>query len=89
MEESLRVRGVEGIGHLSRDLECLADGHRTATDTVGKGSAVDELQDERQLPRDILEAENRTDVRVIERRQRPRLVGKAARAVGVVAERRV
>ena len=57
MEESVRVRGVEGIGHLSRDLERLADGHRTATDALGKGGAVDELQDERQLPCDILEPE--------------------------------
>ena len=89
MEESMRVRGVEGIGHLSRDLERLADGHRTVTDALGQGGAVDELQDERQLPCDILEPEDRADVRMIERRQRPRLVGKAARDVDVVAERRV
>ena len=57
MQESVGVCGVEGIGHLSRDLERLAEGHRTATDAFGKCGAVDELQNERQLPCDILEPE--------------------------------
>jgi hypothetical protein len=46
MDDALRVRGVEAVGNLSRDVERLAQADRAVADAILERVALDELEHE-------------------------------------------
>ena len=89
MDDPFLVRGVERVGDLARDRERLADRQRPASpsrsasvapSTSSRTSAVHAIG--------LLEAVDRADVRVIERREQPRFALEAREAIGIGGEGR-
>jgi hypothetical protein len=56
MNDSLLVRGLEGLGDLPGNGQRLVERQRTASDTVGQRRALDELHRERRHAGRVLEA---------------------------------
>ena len=83
------VGRIERVGELARDRNRLSGGHAVTpiADAVGQRLALDQLEDEPGDAVGLFESVNRRDVRVIERRQQPRLAIEAGDARRVAGER--
>ena len=73
MDDALLVRRFERFGDLARDRQRLADIERAARDPLGQRLALDQLQHEHANAVRLFQPIDRCDVRMIERRQQPRL----------------
>jgi len=69
MNDPLLVRRFEGFGDLLRDGESLVERDRTARDALREVVALDEFHHERGDVARALEAVDRRNVRVVERRE--------------------
>ena len=73
VDDALLVGFLEGLGDLPRDGERLVDRDRSALQALGEVLALDELEDEEELPVRLLEAVDGGDAGVVERREELRL----------------
>ena len=87
MHDPLLVRRLERPGDLTGDLEALVDRHRPAGDPLGERVALDELEHERLDPSRLLEAVDRGDVGVVERREHLRLAPESGQPLGILRHR--
>ena len=77
MNDALRVRNGERIGHLNGDQQCAFEFERSAVDKLSDVLAVDVLhRDEVHAVHDV-QIKDRADVRMIQRRSEPCLAFKA------------
>ena len=88
MDDAGFVRGVERIGNLARVAKRLVDANGPTRDPIGERLAVDELENQRRRAGVIVDAVNRRDIGMIERREHARLTLEAHQAVGVGGDRR-
>ncbi len=72
MDDPLLVRGFERLGDLLRDGQRFIERDRAARDALRQIVALDEFHHERGDACAFLEAVDRGDVRMIERRERLR-----------------
>ena len=86
MDDAFLVRRVERFGNLARNREGLGDRQRSAREAIGKGGALDQLEDQRRHPIDVLEAVDRANVRMIERSKEAGFTGEAGTTLGVCCE---
>ena len=86
MDDAALVRGVQGIGDLSRDRERVSERQRTLRDPFRQRLALDELEHECGAAIDVLEAINRADVGMIQRRQHARFALEAREALRIGRE---
>ena len=86
MDDAFLVRGLERLGDLARDGEGL--GERQAGRARGdrRASAFDQFEDQRGDAIRFFQPIDRADVRVIERRERPRFAREAGAALGIGGE---
>ena len=77
MDDPLLVRRFERLADLPRDRQRLVERHRSARDAIGERLTFDQFEDERVDFTAVLEAINRRNVWVIERRQHLRLAREA------------
>ena len=95
----LLVRRFERLGHLTRDSSDVVDRQtalvtrrRARCDALGERLALDQLQDQRldrqPVPRRLalVDAVDRPDVRMVERRQQTRLALEARRRSGLASQ---
>jgi hypothetical protein len=85
---ALTVRLVERVGDLRRQLERLADRQRAALQPVGERFALQVFHDQKVglvFAADVVE---HADVRVVQRRDRPRLALEALSHFGVIGKTR-
>ena len=85
MDDPARVRRVERVGDLDRDLEKPLEGRRRPRQEVPKRLAFDELHDDERAPVRLVDVVDRADVRVLERRRRPGLALQSLERRGVAA----
>ena len=76
MDDALVVRGFERVGDLPRDAERLVERNRSLLDPLGQRRPFDQLHHQRVL----LDAVDRRDVRMIQRREHLRLAREARQA---------
>jgi hypothetical protein len=93
VDDSSFVRGVERIGNLPRDRECLwnrqaLDSCRTSGEFVRKGVPFDQLQHQRRNAIRLLDAIDRTDMRMIEGREQAGFTLEPGETVGIRRKRR-
>ena len=93
MDDSSFVRGVERIGDLPRDRERLwnrqaLDSCLTSGELVREGVPFDQLQDQRRNAVRLLDAVDRTDMRMIEGREQAGFTLEPGETVGIRRERR-
>ncbi len=87
MHDSLRVGSFECFGDLSRKGKRFVDRHRSRGDTIGEGESVHEFEHEGPGSVRFLEAMNRRDVVVIERRQDLRFPLESGEALRIGGDR--
>src|SRR4030095_4597495 len=87
MDDAPIVGSLEAVGELAYDVDRLRDRKRPARQARRQGLARRQLQHETVHPRQLLEAVDRTDPRVVERRQQAGLSLEAGEAGGVPGER--
>ena len=87
MNDALLVRRVERLGYLTREFHGVVDGQRAAGEAFRQVFAVNQLEDEYFLRVGVLEAVDRRDVGVVERREHPGLAVEAGESLVVVDER--
>ena len=81
MDDALLVRRFERVGDLPRDGQRLADRRcGPVAMPIGERVAVDELEDQRGRAVHVLEAVDRADVRMIQRRPAAALRARSGRA---------
>ena len=87
MDDALLVRRLERLGDLPRDCERLVDRHRPAPRRSARSSPSTSSIDEKcaVARRDVLEAVDGGDVRVVERGEQLRLALEAGQPLGVAA----
>ena len=83
VDDALLVRGFERVGDLARDRERLLNRQRARRQTLGERRALDQLEHEAADAVGLLEAVDRADVRMIQRRQHPRLALEAREPLGI------
>ena len=86
VDDACGVRGLDSLGDLQRQLQCLAHGHCTCRDPVANGFALDQFHDQELGVGLVLEAMQRRDVGVVERRQNLRLTLEPRHPFGYIAE---
>jgi len=69
VDDPLLVRVLEGQGDLLRDLERLVGGDRAALQSLGQVFPFDQLENQERFVVRFVQAVDRGDVRVIERRE--------------------
>ena len=98
MDDASFVRGLESVGDLVSDRDGLTERHRPLRDAIGERLSLDELENEGVNVCRILDAVDRRDVRVVERREDLRFaleardalaIEREARRAGLSARRRV
>ena len=87
MHDAFVMRRLQRERDLTRDLDRLVERHGAALETTRQRAALDELEDEKARGRQLLEAVDRADVRMIERGQHLGLALEACEAFGVVSNR--
>jgi hypothetical protein len=85
VDDALLVRRLKGLANLLRDRQRLVHRDGALRDAVGEGRALDQLHHERVRAAGLLEAVDRGDVGMIQRRQGLRLALEAGEAVRVRA----
>ena len=73
MDDALRVRRLERIGHLDAELHERPDLHRPRGEPHRKGFAVDELHHDERLPFVLLDGVHGADAGMAQGRSGPRL----------------
>jgi hypothetical protein len=73
MHDALRVRGLERVRHLDRQIEERADLHRMPREPGRERLAVDELHHDERLAVGLLDRVHGADARMVEGRGRSRL----------------
>ena len=86
MDDSLPVRRFERFGNLFREAKRLFERDGTFLQALEKRVAGHELEDEKPDPVDFLESVDRSDVRMIERREKLCLTLEASQPIGSVGE---
>ena len=86
MDDAFLVRRVERLGDLARNREGVGDRQRPAREAIGKGGALDQLEDQRGHAIGFLEAVDRADVRMIERGEQAGFAREAGTTLGVCGE---
>ena len=89
MHDPTLVSRGQPLGDLQEELDRLLRRDRAAVDPIGERLPLDQLHDQKGSPRLVvrgLEAIKRRDVRVVERRQDPRLPFEAGEALGIVRD---
>ncbi len=84
MDDAAFVRGLERLRDLSRDRKRLGERERTPRDTLGQCLALDELEHQGGTAIHVLDAVDRADVWVIERRQGACFSLEARATIGVI-----
>ena len=84
MDDALLVGALEGLGYLLRDDDCLVERQRPALQSLAEVLAFHQLQHQEQLSARLLEAMDRRDVRVVERREQLRLAAEAGQPLGIL-----
>src|SRR5437773_2218004 len=87
MDDALLVRRFERVGNRFGDGQRLVQRKRTLREAIGKRRALDELLDERVDAARFLEAVNRRDIRMIERREELRFAPEPRNTVAIQRER--
>ena len=77
VDDALLVRGFERLRDLARDRERLLNRQRTQRQTLGERRAFDEFEHEAADAVGLLHSIDRANVRVVQRRQHPRLAFEA------------
>ena len=72
MDDALRVRRIERVGHLAGQPQRLAHRHRPSRDDVGERVAFDELEHQGPNAVSVFDPVERRDMRMIERGEQPR-----------------
>ena len=83
MHDSALVRELERLGDLPRDGDGLVGGKAALIDPFVERRPFDQLEHERGRTRCLLDAVDRGDVRVVERREHLRFALEALQAVPV------
>ena len=86
MDDAFLVRGFERVGDLTRGDECLLNWHRARRETLDDGLAFDELEHEAADAVGLLQSVDRANVRMVQRRQHPRLAFEARKPIRVRQE---
>ena len=86
MHDPLLVRRLERVGNLVRDRQRLLHRDRSGGDPFGERLSRHQLQDQRQRPVGFLQAVDRRDVRMVQRRQHLRFPLEASQPLGVRGE---
>ena len=86
VHDALRVRGFERLRNLSRDRQRLVWRDRPGRDPIGEGWPLDHLEHERRYMIGRLEAVDRRDVGMIQRREQIRFAGEARPPFGITGE---
>jgi hypothetical protein len=89
MHDALFVGGFQRVGNLSRDRQRVRHRNRAARDEDGQVVAGHEFHDQRataRVRRWVLDAVDLRDVRMIQRRQRPRLAFESREPVGIAVK---
>ena len=84
MHDALRMRGIQRIGHVDRDLQHLLNRHRFAVDQLPQGDAVQKFHDDECLAVLVVDLVNGADVGMIERGGGARFTAKALQHHGIV-----
>ncbi len=87
VNDPLLVRGLERIGNLPPDRQRFTDRNRALRDSLRERVAFNQFEHQRAPAVHRLDAVDRADVRVVERRQHARFALEAHHAVAVVHKR--
>jgi len=88
MDDPLLVRGFQRLGDLLRNGERLIDGNRAAGDALRQVVALDEFHHDCGEVRGLLEAVNRRDVGMVERREHFGFPLEARQTIRIAGQRR-
>ena len=88
VNDAFFVRDVERLRDLASDCERVGQRQRAPSQSVAQRVAGDELEHERAQTVGLLDAVNRRDVRVVQRRENPRFPLEAGQAIRVAARAR-
>ena len=88
MDDALLVRRIERVGNLPGDGERVGVRDWAARNVVGEGGAIDEFQDEKRSGVALIEAEDLSDVGMVQRREQPRFTRKPRKAIAVAVRER-
>ena len=87
VDDAVLVRRLERLGNLPGDRQRLVEGHGAARDPRAQILALHQLHHQRPAARRVLDAVDLGDVRMVQRRERPRLALEPHQPVGVGGER--
>ena len=87
VDDALFMRRFERVGDLASDREGLLNRQRTLSQALGERRALDELEHEPADAVGLLQSVDRANVRMVQRRQDPRLAFEAGETVRVRRER--
>src|SRR5262245_20072939 len=87
MHDAFVMRRLQRQRDLTRDGDRLVQRYGPSLETTRQSAAFDELEDEKARGRQLLEAVDRADVRMIERSQQLGLALEACETFGVVNNR--
>ena len=73
VDDPLLVRRLQRLGDLAREYECHVERQRSAGKTIGQGRAVDHFHHDGVAAACDFEAVDGGDVRMVQRREQPRL----------------
>ncbi len=86
MDDALRMRCFESLDNLSRNRQRIVQRQRALGDAIGERWSLHEFEHERSDSIRLLEAENRPDIRMVQRRQQLRFALESSEAIGIVRE---
>jgi hypothetical protein len=86
MDDALRMRRFEGFGDLPRDGQRLVEWYRAPREALREVFAVDVLHDERPDGLALFQPMDMSNVRMIERCERPRFACEPGDPVGIAGE---
>ena len=88
VDDPLLVRGLQRLGDLAREFECHVERQRSAGKTIGQGRAVDHFHHNGVPAACDFEAVDGGDVRMVQRREQPRLALQPRDPIRIVRQRR-
>ena len=86
MDDPAFVRSLQAFGKLSRDPKDLVERQWTGREALGQSRTFDELQNESDDARALLQPVDRSDVRMIQRGKRTSFLLEARESIGVLRE---
>ena len=87
MDDPLLVRGLQRLGDLSGDQQCVWNGNGSARDEISERDAVHQLHHDRTSGTGVFQPIDVRDVRMVQRREASSLALEASEAVGVIRGR--